>query len=1205
MGSSVDGDDRPLPSLLTGSSIASFLRDGIPRPIQEGLDYFQLDFDFKELPSNASPDLRLLHDLVSRIVHRGLGTLPSIEVERLVASVFGGNFGLEEQQDELGGGVTWQLKPQLLTIAEQFSNYLSPWTGDPDSIPVDPSSPHNERRHLTQLRDHFGPKLVSCLYTQVHLSDLLPDKNRQDFLGQRLDFLVAFPNGRSFVLEPGDHELGSTPGAQKARDMARDKALLEVGIPTLRFANARIGTSELMADIEVLVQKAGGHPFLAEKKEEARSKIGLRLSHLCLLPTTVARLEHVFATVFLQRGLLSQESFSLCVVEQDLECAEIAMYGFLERLQRLATLYRIELALPSMQLVVMRSGSHSCADLSGVRDLLAAFGCAVTVVKELPTTTFDLSVDVAIKSNYLTASTPVNSIGRAKVRNTFSHSHKFRFSYSAQPRRIELSDKDQPLLETFLADFFRKQRFREGQFPIIQNVMAQTATIGLLPTGAGKSICFQLASLLTPGITLVVDPITFLMKDQVLGLTVDYGITTVAAWHSEAGLYRDEQIGELMATNLMIFLSPERFLRPSFRSAMANLRAGDLFVNYAVIDEAHCVSMWGHDFRPPYLMLERCFREFCTFGGREPVVVALTGTASQLVLIDLKRQLGIEGMESIIRPNTFDRPELTFNIVASPANGKQRSLSDVLRGVARRHGVQDVMREATGMVFAHTPKQVWELYGAMAGDADSHVAQIAAAGEITQEMACGMASGGKAKNSTVTAKQWKRYKDMILPHFKSGKVRMLIGNAAIGVGIDNEHVNYVVVYCMPGSLESLGQQWGRAGRRGQDSQCYLIYSDDMQAQTDQWLNGELAQMPRRFDDLGTISWFHSSAFPGEKEDSDGTLKIMGQIFRTAPDGDGRRAIGEDYDERVQRYLSFLIMLGLVEDYEVTGIGANTKYRVALLPNIERDARASDNRGIQASLVSSLQAYLSRYRPTTERDILDGLEGRPEGKLSQKAVGYLINFIYSGIAYQRKESIRTIVGFCRETDQSPEVVRTRMKAFFDRNPKFSDRLDEMASEEVSIDAVMIIIDLIEGYDDAEHLFWETRRLLDERFRADWAALNLYAIIYREKAISRNAQVTFEQLLTEIEQRLSAELGVKLLVEFFNGVNALDETLNASVSDIVMPPLFEMLYKRTQVLCLEVLDGVACNEDVKLQLRGLIAVFQMEGLLNVVKLKHGLG
>ena len=1190
--------------LMTGSSTASFLRDSIPPPLQEGLDYFQIDFDFKELPSDASPDLHYLHDLELRILHRGLGTLPSIVVERLIASIYGTDFDLTEKKDELGGEIAWQFRPKLLTIAEQFTDFLSGWTGDPDRIPVDPNSPHNERRLLKQLLDHYGPRLVSCLYTQVHLSDLLPDKNRQDFLSQRLDFLIAFPNGRCFVLEPGDHDLGSTPGAQKARDMARDKALLKVGIPTLRFENARIGKPELMADIEALVQKAGGHPFLAGKNK-VRSKIGLRSAHLFLLPTAVARLEHVFTTVFLERGLFGQESFSLCVVEQDLECAEIALYGFIERLQRLAALCRIELALPNIELVVVRTGSHACAELSGVRDLLAAVGCAVNVVKKAPTTTFDLSVDVAIKSNYLTPSTPVSSIGRATVRNAYPHSHKYRFSYSAHPREIVLRDEEKPLLETFLADFFRKRRFKDGQFPIIQNVMAQTATIGLLPTGAGKSICFQLASLLTPGITLVVDPITFLMKDQVLGLTEDYGITTVGAWYSEAGLYRDEQIGELMATNLMIFMSPERFLRPSFRSAMANLRAGDLFVNYAVIDEAHCVSMWGHDFRPPYLMLERCFREFCTFGGWEPVVVALTGTASQLVLIDLKRQLGIEGMDSIVRPTSFDRPELTYNIIASPAKGKEQSLSDVLRGIARRLGIQDVTREASGMVFAHTPRQVWELYASMAGDADSHVAQIASTDKLEKELACGMASGGKARNSTITTKQWKQYKDKILPHFKSGKVRMLIGNAAIGVGIDNEHVNYVVVYSMPASLESLGQQWGRAGRRGQDSQCYLIYSDDIKAQTDQWLNGELAQMPRRYDDLGTIAWFYASAFPGEQEDSGGTLKTMGQIFKASPDGDGRREIGEDRGERVQRYLSFMIMLGLIEDYAVTGMGANTKYRVALSRHIEDALRAGDNHRIQTSIVSALQAYLSRYRPTTEREILDGLEARPEEKLSQKAVGYLIHFVYSGIAYQRKESIRTIVGFCRETDQSPEMIRSRMKAFFDRNPKFSDRLDEMASEEVSIDAVLIIIDLIEGYDDAEHLFWETRRLLDERFRADWAALNLYSTIYREKAISRNAQVTFEQMLTEIEQRLSADLGVNFLVGFFNGVNALDESLNAPVSEMVMPPLFEILYGRAQTLCLEVLAGVTCNDEMKLQIRGSIAVKQMEGLLNVVKLKHGLG
>jgi len=123
-------------------------------------------------------------------------------------------------------------------------------------------------------------------------------------------------------------------------------------------------------------------------------------------------------------------------------------------------------------------------------------------------------------------------------------------------------------------------------------------------------------------------------------------------------------------------MSPERLLRPRFRSSMRALNAADIYINYAVIDEAHCVSMWGHDFKPSYLTLEKNFHDYCTFQGKTPVLVALTGTASQLVLIDLKRELGIQDLEAIIRPDTFDRPELHFNLVACHSTDKTEMLKE-------------------------------------------------------------------------------------------------------------------------------------------------------------------------------------------------------------------------------------------------------------------------------------------------------------------------------------------------------------------------------------------------------------------------------------------------------------------------------------------------------------------------------------------------
>jgi len=1190
--------------LETVSSTPSFLRNAeSPNPVLSALDFFQIDLQFGNSSAEVSADLRFLNDLVMRILHRGTGTMPSFAVESVIAESFGRDFGLRRKPSNGIGILEWQWQHDPRTSLNSFTDCLEPWGGDSAMVSFDPTHPENERRLFQQLLDNYGPRFASCVFTQVHISDLLPAEEGLAFQGQRVDFLLAFPNGRRLVLEPGDHEAGPNPIAQHNLDIQRDNALGNHGIHTIRIQNYEIGTRELIRNIDSHIRECGGHLFLNGPMSASQEL--LCQNHLFLLPTLIARVEHILSFFLLQRGMLSRDALRICIVEQDLECAELVLFSFFDRLRRLSTLYGISCPTPPIDLTVIRSEAFSCADLNNLRHDLQTYQCSVQRETVTSEGVFDLVIDAAIKSNNLTPAVSIAAECKAIVRNTFPHSHHHRFSYSSLPRPAHFGDDPETLITSFLKDFFRKEHLRDGQFPIIRNILSQKPTIGLLPTSAGKSICYQLASILTPGITFVVDPIVFLMKDQVLSLSEQYGITNIAAWSADARIQRDEQIGELMATNIMIFMSPERFLRPSFRNAMIALLAGDLYVNYAVIDEAHCVSMWGHDFRPPYLMLERCFREYCTFRSRAPVVIALTGTASQLVLIDLKRELRIEEFEAIVRPKSFDRAELTYNVIPCPSGSKFITLKTVFNTIANRIVVNDVRTDAWGILFAHYPKQVWDLYGDLEGDANDHITQFADGYNLQGEISCGIACGGMPQNTQIGNDVWKKYKDRMLTHFKHGRVRLLIGNAAIGVGIDNEHLNYVIAYCTPSSLESLGQQWGRAGRRGQSSQCYLIASDDRPLDTDNWLNGQVATMPRRYDDIGTVAYFHSQSFPGESLDIDSTLTLNRDLWRAEQDADGRRLIHGGVDERIQRYLSFLVMIGLVEDYTVTGMNANTNYQVKIHPEIDHFMAIGDQEGVHNHLVISLKDYLSRYRPTTEDEVLTGLQNRNETHLSSKAIGYLIHFIYNRIAYQRKESIRTIVGFCRERDLSSKAIRVRMKGFFDRNPKFSDRLDAMADIDLNINVVIEIVRLIEGYDDVEHLYWETRRLLDERFRADWATINMYAAIYRERVLSSSSRYIFQLIMDELRERLLSTAQQSFLSGFLNSLVILDKALSEKVSNSLLPEFFIALYEHYHLEYLSILDTLTCEPDVKDYLRALIGIKQMEGILHVVKSKHSLG
>ena len=270
----------------------------------------------------------------------------------------------------------------------------------------------------------------------------------------------------------------------------------------------------------------------------------------------------------------------------------------------------------------------------------------------------------------------------------------------------------------------------------------------------------------------------------------------------------------LLGENIIVFISPERLQRPPFRAAMRTLNAADIFINYAVIDKAHCVSMWGHDFRPSYLTLERNFHDYCTFRGQVSVIVALTGTASQLVLIDLKRELNIQDMEAIIQPGDI-RPAGVLQLEPGemPSKDGPQMLSNAMTGIARRLNVQELDTDAYGIVFAYTRDELWRLFGQRVGNATEHVLTVLNGNRdrnlplwhlhrVAHPPAASIKTGSDGRNTNPRT----------LAAFKRGAINMLFGNTAVSVGIDNERLNYI------SSITECPSRWKRTissvGARG-------------------------------------------------------------------------------------------------------------------------------------------------------------------------------------------------------------------------------------------------------------------------------------------------------------------------------------------------------------------------------------------------------
>ncbi len=330
--------------------------------------------------------------------------------------------------------------------------------------------------------------------------------------------------------------------------------------------------------------------------------------------------------------------------------------------------------------------------------------------------------------------------------------------------------------EAALERHFGHTAFRNGQQPVIEAVLAGRDTVALMPTGQGKSLCYQLPAVMLDGVTLVVSPLIALMKDQVDGL-LEKGI---AATFINSSLDPEEATHRLEALARgeykLVYVAPERFRNQSFLKALQ----GVTIARFAV-DEAHCVSQWGHDFRPDYLRLKHAIDKL----GRPPVLAA-TATATPDVREDIVTQLGLK--DAAVFVTGFDRPNLRY--VVRPASGEQAKLSKALEIVQKVQG--------SGIVYAATRKNVETITEHLQAAGISSVAYHGGLGDMEREVA---------------QDTW-----------MDGRARVVVATNAFGMGVDKPNVRFVVHYDQPGTLEAYYQEAGRAGRDGKAAYCVLIFS---------------------------------------------------------------------------------------------------------------------------------------------------------------------------------------------------------------------------------------------------------------------------------------------------------------------------------------------------------------------------------------------
>ena len=342
--------------------------------------------------------------------------------------------------------------------------------------------------------------------------------------------------------------------------------------------------------------------------------------------------------------------------------------------------------------------------------------------------------------------------------------------------------------EGLLTEHFGHRAFRPAQEPVVRAVLGGRDTLAVLPTGGGKSVCFQVPALALGGLTVVVSPLVSLMQDQV-SAAVGRRIPAAALTSATTPEERESVWASLRAGALrLLYVSPERL-----DSLAPELREQDLRPALLAVDEAHCISEWGHDFRPSFRRLRGARYKL----GRPPTV-ALTGSATPEVREDIVRSLGFAA-DRTVHVGSFDRPNLWFGVV--PVAGEQARLAALL---------ELLRRDRLAIVYASTR-----------GVTESLARALFRAGYRAVPYHAGLTPERRAAT---------------LDAFLGGKVGVVVATCAFGMGIDKPDVRLVVHWTVPPTPESYYQEAGRAGRDGEPSRCVLL-----------WRRGDAAMHRRQLD----------------------------------------------------------------------------------------------------------------------------------------------------------------------------------------------------------------------------------------------------------------------------------------------------------------------------------------------------------------------
>lgn len=1168
-------------------------------------------FDVEGINEKQNKNIDPVVAVANNIITRGLPTKPSTFVEETILEETG---FLNKIINDLGA-ISYKIEESMI-----FSRllYRSIHLIDPKIKPenIKNSGSYLENRFLKNDSPNcFHPFLSQIWEPQKYLESIMDsDKTNDKFVEQRVDFAIKFPylisSKHGLVVETDGKEYHETE-EQKRLDLLRDRGVERSDwFETIRikYDDNDETTKEKLKDLEnilneeyfKILKENYDHPLFLSKDGEKALKLVLK-------PIGIARIQKTIIELIIKGILkLNDKTWKIGIIERDISCGELALQDLKGIFYNLFELEGNKRKLPEVDLTIFKDAN-------------------------IPENkSFDVIIDISIlqRKELLKQEIPLKMSTYITIRSVFSETTKRKFytteliKYPNFKKLIKEKQKSKVQALQFLLQWiFRKNEFKPGQIKIISAILQLKNPLALLPTGGGKSLTYQLSSFLQPGVTIVVDPIKSLMKDQyqsLIKMKIDNSIvinSSVKDTSEKMKLIEEMINGEV----LFVFVSPERFLIKKFRDKLTEaFNQKKTYFSYCVIDEVHCVSEWGHDFRTAYLRLGENARKFCRRKNGKPVVlVGLTATASYDVLTDVQRELEIKD-KNIIRLEYLKRPELQYHIIEVPeSNNKNLSDSEkkieavpklILQIPDKLKASNKIYQEANNkkkyalsnnifsnnVVWGNIPGLVFCPYKKSWFDVENVAIEISKTID-TIKIGTFMGSSDNDRNE-------EQISSINQDKFLNNELDIMIATKAFGMGIDKSNIRYTIHLNYPSSIESFYQEAGRSGRDKRLALCCILY--------DKTLNKDKI-IPLRF---------LNNSFRGIDKEKWVLLELISKIEKELENIQNGEKISmtiefsNHTDEKIQKIINDPknpdnYLKKIKKSYSwcqdpkifIANLSKNTNINIKskeIIDKIEklfwqwRDKEETDKAIYRLSSIGIIDDYIVNYnensytveiykqtdqelylkylkylkRYWSEKKSIDlaNLVWQHKGNsMIQKCTGSLIEFVYKEIQDKRKKAIDSMETACiLGLDKGSVYFEEYMELYFDS--KYYEELADLTDKgkNDNIDFVWQYIKgdgIIDGnIDNMKHLRGATTRLLNENpNNSSLLLMNAFCYFVLEKKNKDIRNKASEDVLKAFEIILNENKMTP--IEYFKNIELYKKYILESNSkqDLILNQTFNLL------------------------------------------------